>query len=120
MLEARCRLERGEVKAGVGLIVWGAFERGDGGVGVSGSPLPSSLCSMGRASTLGVTFLLLLAFYLRRGDLVATADEEAAEETRVAFARVEHHRLRAELLANQVEGLGHRFGAEGLYVHGDR
>jgi hypothetical protein len=31
---------------------------------------------------------------------------------------VEHHRLGTQLVANQGEGLGHRFGAEGFDFHG--
>jgi hypothetical protein len=73
----------------------------------------------GLGSTCPLLFLLL-ARRLRRGDLVAAADEEPAEEARVAFARVKYHRLRAKFLPNQVQGLGHRFGAEGFDFHGDR
>jgi hypothetical protein len=35
----------------------------------------------------------------------------------VALAGVEDQGLGAELLADEVEGLGHRFGAEGFYLH---
>jgi hypothetical protein len=56
----------------------------------------------------------------RRGDFVGSVAEQAAQQAGVQFARVKDHRLGAELASHEVEGLRHRFSAEGLYFHRDQ